>query len=102
MIRPIVVINPNSNQSVTDGLEKGLMPFHQIGAFPIECGTLTDGPFGIESQLDSDSVVIPLTNLVKTRPDASAFVIACYSDPGVDACRSITPQPVFGIQDSGV
>ena len=65
MIRPIVVINPNSNQSVTDGLEKGLMPFHQIGAFPIECGTLTDGPFGIESQLDSDSVVIPLTNLVK-------------------------------------
>ena len=102
MIRPIVVINPNSNQFVTDGLEKGLMPFHQIGAFPIECGTLTDGPFGIESQLDSDSVVIPLTNLVKTRPDASAFVIACYSDPGVDACRSITPQPVFGIQESGV
>ena len=93
MIRPIVVINPNSNQSVTDGLEKGLMPFNKIGAFPIECVTLTDGPFGIESQL---------TNLVKTRPDASAFVIACYSDPGLDACRSLTPQPVFGIQESGV
>jgi Asp/Glu/hydantoin racemase len=39
---------------------------------------------------------------VKTRSDADAFVIACYSDPGIDACRSITSQPVFGIQESGV
>jgi Asp/Glu/hydantoin racemase len=29
-------------------------------------------------------------------------VIACYSDPGLDACRSVAPQPVFGIQESGV
>lgn len=27
---------------------------------------------------------------------------SCYSDPGIDACRSITSQPVFGIQESGV
>ena len=102
MIRPIVVINPNSNQSVTDGLEKSLIPFNQFGQYFIECVTLTEGPFGIESQLDSDSVVIPLANFVKTRKDAGAFVIACYSDPGIDACRSITSQPVFGIQESGV
>ena len=102
MIRPIVVINPNSNQSVTDGLEKSLIPFNQFEQYFIECVTLTEGPFGIESQLDSDSVVIPLANFVKTRKDAGAFVIACYSDPGIDACRSITSQPVFGIQESGV
>lgn len=102
MIRPIVVINPNSNQSVTDGLEKSLIPFNQFGQYFIECVTLAEGPFGIESQLDSDSVVIPLANFVKTRKDAGAFVIACYSDPGIDACRSITSQPVFGIQESGV
>jgi len=102
MIQPIVVINPNSNQSVTDGLEKCLVSFNQIKTCPIECVTLSEGPFGIESQLDSDRVVIPLANFVKTRPDAGAFVVACYSDPGVDACRSITSQPVFGIQESGV
>ena len=64
--------------------------------------TLKNGPFGIESQLDSDSVILPLANFVKTRPDAGAFVIACYSDPGIDTCRSVTSQPVFGIQESGV
>ena len=102
MMRPVVVINPNSNQSVTDGLEKSLIPFEQIGGCAIECVTLAEGPFGIESQLDSDSVIIPLANLVSTRKDAGAFVIACYSDPGIDACRSIASQPVFGIQESGV
>ena len=102
MNRPVVVINPNSNQTVTDGLEKSLIHFNQFEGFFIECVTLEEGPFGIESQLDSDSVVIPLANLVQTRKDAAAFVIACYSDPGIDACRSITSQPVFGIQESGV
>lgn len=102
MSRPVVVINPNSNQTVTDGLEKSLSYFNQFDGCFIECVTLEEGPFGIESQLDSDSVVIPLANIVKSRKDAGAFVIACYSDPGIDACRSITSQPVFGIQESGV
>lgn len=102
MSGPIVVINPNSNQAVTDGLKQALAPFALPGGPAIECLTLEDGPFGIESQLDSDSVVLPLAKLVKSRPDAGAFVIACYSDPGLDACRSVAPQPVFGIQESGV
>ena len=102
MSRPVVVINPNSNQTVTDGLEKSLSYFNHFEGCIIECVTLEEGPFGIESQLDSDSVVIPLANIVKSRKDAAAFVIACYSDPGIDACRSIASQPVFGIQESGV
>ena len=102
MSRTVVVINPNSNQTVTDGLEKSLSYFNQFEGCFIECVTLEKGPFGIESQLDSDSVVIPLANIVKSRKDAAAFVIACYSDPGIDACRSIASQPVFGIQESGV
>ena len=102
MKRPIVVINPNSNQSVTDGLGECLARFNNNKSHPIECVTLKNGPFGIESQLDSDSVILPLANFVKSRPDAGAFVIACYSDPGIDTCRSVTSQPVFGIQESGV
>lgn len=98
---PIVVINPNSNQAVTDGLADALAPFAKAGP-GIECVTLTDGPFGIESQVHSDQVVMPLVRLVESRPDASAFVIACYSDPGIDACRSVARAPVFGIQESGI
>ena len=99
---PIVVINPNSNEWVTDGIRDALTEFNLPKRTEIECVTLKEGPFGIESQLDSDSVIIPLVNLVQSRADAGAFVIACYSDPGLHACRSITQKPVFGIQESGV
>jgi allantoin racemase len=100
--RPIVVINPNSNIHVTAGLVDALNGFQHAGGPSIECLTLAEGPFGIQSQVDSDRVVMPLVKLVEARPDAGAFVIACYSDPGLDACRSVTAVPVYGIQDSGV
>lgn len=102
MMGPIVVINPNSNQAVTDGLATALAPFAREGGPDIDCVTLTEGPFGIENQVHSDQLVLPLVDLVERRTDASAFVIACYSDPGIDACRSISPVPVMGIQESGV
>lgn len=102
MSGPIVVINPNSNDVVTEGLKKALARFELQDGPAIECHTLAEGPFGIQSQIDSDSVVIPLARFVQSRPDAGAFVIACYSDPGIDACRSVVTQPVFGIQESGV
>ncbi|WP_299968975.1 aspartate/glutamate racemase family protein [uncultured Roseobacter sp.] len=102
MSGPVVVINPNSNQAVTDGLATALAPFDLPGGPGIECVTLADGPFGIESQLQSDQVVLPLVAQMRARGDAGAFVIACYSDPGIDACRSEIAVPVFGIQESGL
>ncbi len=99
---PIVVINPNSNEAVTAGLDEALEGFRFAGGPAIECLTLHEGPFGIESQLQTDQVVLPLVRLAESRADASAFVIACYSDPGIDALRSVAKAPVFGIQESGV
>jgi Asp/Glu/hydantoin racemase len=99
---PIVVINPNSNQAVTSGLDDALTAFRLPGGPGIECLTLAEGPFGIESQYHSDQVILPLVRLAASRPDASAFVIACYSDPGIDACRAAVSVPVFGIQESGL
>jgi len=98
----IVVINPNSNEAVTAGLDRALDGFRLDGAPLIECLTLAEGPFGIESQRDVDAVALPLMRLVEARGDAHAFVIACYSDPGLDGCRSVARVPVFGIQEAGV
>ena len=102
MTGPIVVINPNSNTAVTEGISAALDGFRFSGGPDIECITLLEGPFGIESQADSDAVIMPQLALMRTRPDASAFVIACYSDPGLEAAREQLSQPVFGIQESGV
>ena len=101
-MKKILVINPNSNGAVTQGLRECLAPLQIPGLVDIECMTLTEGPFGIESTLDSESVVLPLHRVVLEREDAAAYVIACYSDPGLALCRDATDKPVFGIQESGL
>ena len=98
----ILVINPNSNGSVTDGLAKELQSFNFSDGPEIVCVSLTQGPFGIESQADVESVKLPLRNMVYDRKNIDAFVIACYSDPGLQVCREATDRPVFGIQECGV
>ncbi|MEM9144996.1 MAG: aspartate/glutamate racemase family protein [Pseudomonadota bacterium] len=96
----IVVINPNSNAEVTAGIDRAVEPFRAAGV-SIACETLAEGPFGIESQRDADAVTLPLANRV-TRSDAEAWVIACYSDPGVHVCREAASAPVFGIAECAV
>ncbi|MEM7222600.1 MAG: aspartate/glutamate racemase family protein [Pseudomonadota bacterium] len=97
MTGPIVVINPNSTQAVTDGIAAAL---GAVEGEAIECLTLTEGPPGIESDDHVAAVIGPLCDLVRTRPDAGAFVNACFSDPGLAAVRAATPRPVFGIGES--
>jgi len=99
---PILVINPNSNAAVTEGIAAALSALAIEAGPGIECMTLSEGPFGIESQADIEAVVLPLLRLVAERDDADAFVIACYSDPGLEVCREATTKPVFGIQECGV
>ena len=103
MSRPrILVINPNSNQLVTQGLEQALKPLDFEGGPEIVCETLAEGPYGIESQADVDGVAMPLRRLVEGDNHSAAFVIACYSDPGLHVCREATDRPVFGIAECGV
>ena len=103
MSRPrILVINPNSNVIVTKGLEVALQPLGFADGPKIVCTTLDEGPYGVESQADADSVVMPLRRLVESDNESAAFVIACYSDPGLHVCREGTDRPVFGIAECGV
>ena len=64
--------------------------------------TLKEGPYGIETQEHVESVTLPLRRLVAGSNEVDAFVIACYSDPGLHACREATSRPVFGINEGGV
>ena len=98
----IRVINPNSNRVVTKAMEDALKPLEFEGGPEIVCETLEEGPYGIESQADVDGVVMPLRRLIEGDNRSTAFVIACYSDPGLHACREATDRPVFGIAECGV
>lgn len=99
----ILVINPNSTQSVTRAMDEACEPLRMTGGPAIECVTLEEGPPGIESQRDVESVVGPLVRIVLEREqDHGAFVIACFSDPGIHALRELTKKPVLGIAEAGI
>ena len=97
----LVVINPNSSQSVTDRIARALIPL-QGGIVPIRCLTLEEGPPGIESQVQADLTIAPMLRLAAAQSDASGYVIACFGDPGLHALRDQTPLPVLGIQEAAV
>ena len=98
----IRVVNPNSNAAVTRGIDEALQPFRFADGPELVCSTLAEGPFGIETQEHVDSVAMPLRRLVEADNASDAFVIACYSDPGLHVCREGTTRPVFGIAECGV
>jgi allantoin racemase len=98
----ILVINPNSNSAVTAGLDAALGTLRLADGPSIRCTTLSEGPFGIESQKDVEQVTLPLRRLVEQDNAAGAFVIACFGDPGPQVCREATRRPVFGANERGV
>jgi Asp/Glu/hydantoin racemase len=99
---PILVINPNSSESVTRGLSDALAEFRVPGGPAIECVTIAEGPPGVVTQRDVDEATLRVGNLIAARPDCGSYVIACYSQPGLDLGRSVTRKPVIGMHDAGV
>ena len=99
----ILVINPNSSETVTRAMDEACEALRIPGGPAIECMTLEEGPPGIETQRDVESVVGPLVRVVSEREkEHGAFVIACFSDPGIHAVRELTKKPVLGIAEAGI
>src|SRR5215467_8824385 len=99
----IIVINPNSSAAVTRAIDAAVEPLRSPHGPEIECLTLAEGPPGIETQRHVDEVVAPLCRLVEQQDNrAAAFVVACFSDPGLHAVREVATKPAFGIAESGL
>ncbi len=99
----IVVVNPNSTQAVTDGIDEAVAPLRFAEGPAIDCLTLAQGPPGIETQRHVDSVVAPLCDLIRREDNtADAFVVACFSDPGLHSARETTAKPVLGISECAI
>ena len=99
----ILVINPNSTESMTRVIDEACAPLRMAGGPAIETATLKEGPPGIETQQHVDGLIAPLTAFVrKVESKYSGFVIACYSDPGLFSVREATRKPVLGIAECGI
>ena len=96
---PIVVINPNSTVRISDQIAAAIEPV--LPHVPVRVLTSTGGPTAIESDQDVFDAVEPMIELAQSQ-HASAFVVACFSDPGVDELRSTVDAPCFGIAECAV
>jgi allantoin racemase len=97
----ILIINPNASEACSAGISAVIAPFRFAGGPALDVVTLKEGPPAIYSWRDWHAVVEPMCRLVQ-RESADAYVIACASDPGIDAVRTATSRPVFGIFRSAV
>jgi Asp/Glu/hydantoin racemase len=98
----ILVINPNSTEEVTRSMDAALDPLRRPGGPEIASVTLAEGPPGIQSQRDVDFVVPHVCRRIAADNQSDAFVIACFSDPGLHAARETTDRPVLGISEVGM
>ena len=96
----ILVINPNSNELVTEKLRDTLSDLESVAA--IECITMSDGPFGVESDADAAIAASLVVERIGNEQYRDACVIACYSDPGLRESRRRFEAPVFGMQESAL
>ena len=95
----ILVLNPNSSRAMTASMDGPLHMLRFAGGPSITCATLEEGPPGIETQADVESVVLPTVRYFRDHP-ADAYVIGCFSDPGLHAAREAVRRPVVGIAES--
>jgi Asp/Glu/hydantoin racemase len=100
--RRVLVLNPNSNDSVTRGMVRALQPVAAELGIAVDCHTLAGAPFGIESDDDIATVGPMVVDWLACRGDFDAAVIACYSDPGLATARLRVAAPVYGIHESAL
>ena len=97
------VINPNSTQSMTDKIGACARSVASPGTEIIATNPAST-PASIEGQYDEAMSIAGLLAEVKKGEQlgADGFVIACFDDVGLGACREIATGPVLGICEAAM
>lgn len=90
----ILFINPNASIACGDGISAAVDRFRAPDGPAIDVISLPDGPPAIVTWRDWHAAVEPLCRAV-TRESADIFIVACVSDPGIEAVRATTKTPVL-------
>ena len=99
----VIVLNPNSSVSVTQAIDRAVQSTAAASLCHFESVTAIDGPPGIVTQEDYERASVLVADYLQRHAgDAQAFVIACFSDPGVRAARAGSGKTVVGLGESGL
>ena len=99
----IVVINPNTTESMTRAIGATASSVASPGT-EIIATQPADGPVSIEGFYDEAFAVPGVLEIIHAQEQsgapADAYVIACFDDTGLDAARCATEAPVIGIGEA--
>jgi allantoin racemase len=91
----ILFINPNANAACGEGISAAVDRFRIPNGPAIDVISLADGPPAIVSWRNWHAAVEPLCQAIAREP-ADVYVVACASDPGIEAAQAETQSPVLG------
>lgn len=92
-----MVINPNSSEDIT----KQIRLAAEAADAATSVVTSHGGPLAIESDADVTAAIAPMIATADEHT-AAAYVVACFSDPGLDELKRHSETPVFGIAESAI
>jgi len=95
----LALINPNTDAGHTAsmaGVIEEVLPA-DARVSPLE---VARGPRSIESALDGTIAAAEVVRTVQDHGAYDAYLIACFSDPGLHAVRELTSAPVVGIGEA--
>ncbi len=95
----ILLVNPNSTASMTNKAAEAARAVAAAGTEIVATNPEPGrSPASIEGHADEAACVPPLLELILqgVADGAEAVVVACFDDPGLYACRSVTDRPVVG------
>lgn len=95
MVAQVLVINPNSSEWMTAAIDATVAPLRS-GNVRIDCVSIPEAPAAISGYGDHARITPALLRLM-TDGAYDAYVIACFGDPGLAACREMPGRRVFGI-----
>ena len=101
MLGTVCVVNPNSSDNISRQIEDAVSALAEELGIEVEVVTSHGGPPAIESDEDVAAAVSSMVETARVHP-ADAYVVACFSDPGITELRNALDAPVFGIAESAV
>jgi allantoin racemase len=99
----IKIINPNTfldmTRSIGEAADRYAKPDTQVVTVSPE-----RGPLSIEDHYDEALAAVGVMEEVKKgeKEGFDGYVVACFGDPGLYACREITEKPVVGIAEAAL
>jgi len=99
----IKVINPNATESMTAKIRRCAALVAAPGT-EVEVVNASGGPASIEGHVDGAMSVPGLLAEIRQgeQEGVDGYVVACFDDTGVDACRELARGPVIGICEAAM